>query len=211
MENPILIFGAKGLAYNALEIFRSNNVLVYGFLDDDTKLHNTEIDELTVLGSTDDEGFTKLIGKKCDAFVAIENTKIKKSLVDFLIEVRKVMPVNAIHQRAYVSKFSTIGHGNLISAGANVQANVNMGSHNHILSNAVIDHHVTIGNFVHIGAGANIGSDVTIEDEAFIGAGVTIISGVTIGKGASVGAGSVVMSHVKPKTKVFGVPAVEVK
>ena len=34
MENPVLIFGAGDLGMQALDIFRRNNVLVYGFLDD---------------------------------------------------------------------------------------------------------------------------------------------------------------------------------
>lgn len=211
MENPIIIFGAKGIGLAALEIFQSNNVLVYGFLDDDAKIHGTEINLISVLGSTDDEGFTKLIGKKCDAFVAIENQKAKESITNFLIETRSVMPVNGIHAKAYVSKLAEIGHGNLVSAGSSIQANVKMGSHNVVNTNAVIDYDCQIGDFVQIGAGTVINPDVVIEDGAFIGSGVTIIAGVTIGKGARVGAGSVVMASVKARQTVFGVPAVEVK
>ncbi len=211
MENPIIIFGAKGIGLAALEVFQSNNVLVYGFLDDDAKLHGQEINLISVLGSTDDEGFTKLIGKKCDAFIAIENQKQKESLTEFLLETRKVMPVNGIHPKAYVSKLAQIGHGNLINAGSSMQANVKLGSHNVVNTNAVIDYDCQIGDFVQIGAGTVINSGVTIEDGAFIGSGVTIISGVTIGKGARVGAGSVVMASVKARQTVFGVPALEIK
>ncbi len=211
MENPIIIFGAKGIGLAVLEIFQSNNVLVYGFLDDDTKLHGQEINLISVLGGTEDEGYTKLIGKKCDAFVAIENQKAKESITDFLLETRKVMPVNAIHAKAYISKLSEIGHGNLVNVGASIQANVKLGSHCIVNTNAVIDFDCQIGDFVQIGAGTVINSGVTIEDGAFIGSGVTVISGVTIGKGARIGAGSVVMAPVKARQTVFGVPAAEVK
>lgn len=211
MENPLIIFGAKGLGIAALEIFQSNNVLVYGFLDDDTKLHNQEIGGISILGSTDDEGFTKLIGKKCDAFIATDNAKLRKQISEFLIETRKVMPVNGIHSKAYISKFATIGHGNMVAAGASIQANVKIGSHCIINTNAVLDFDVVLEDLVQIGAGSVINSGVVIEEGAFIGSGVTIISGVTIGKGASVGAGSVVMSSVKARQRVFGVPAVEIK
>ena len=70
MENPVIIFGAGYLGRMAKEIFESNEVVVYGFLDDNKKLHSTEVDTAVVMGSTDDDGFLKLIGRKCEAFVA---------------------------------------------------------------------------------------------------------------------------------------------
>ena len=39
MENPVLIFGAGDLGMQALDIFRRNNVLVYGFLDDHAEFY----------------------------------------------------------------------------------------------------------------------------------------------------------------------------
>ena len=62
----------------AKEIFEHNQVVVYGFLDDDKKKHQTEVDDVNVLGSMDDEDFLKLIGKKCEAFVAVDETKLRK-------------------------------------------------------------------------------------------------------------------------------------
>ena len=61
MDNPVIIFGAGGLGRAALEIFQSNEIVVYGFLDDNKDLHNTEIDTVPVLGRTEDDGFLKLI------------------------------------------------------------------------------------------------------------------------------------------------------
>lgn len=78
MENPILIFGAGNLGKIVLDIFNQNNVLVFGFLDDDKTLHGKEIGEIVVLGDTDDDGFLKIIGQKTEAFVALENTKERK-------------------------------------------------------------------------------------------------------------------------------------
>ncbi len=96
MENPVIIFGANYLARQAKEILERNGNVVYCFLDDNKKLHNTTIDDITVLGSTDDDGFLKLIGKKCEAFVAVDENKLRKSLVSMLQEVRHVQPVNVL-------------------------------------------------------------------------------------------------------------------
>lgn len=210
MENPLIIFGAKGLAKSALEIFRSHQVTVYGFLDDDSALHQQSIDEIPILGSTDDEGFLKLIGRKCEAFVALEERKIRQKIVEMLIERRKVMPVNAIHAKAYLATSASIGHGNMIDAQALLNSHVQMGSHCLVQAGALIDYESHIEDFVHIGLGARIGSQVHIEEGAFIGAGATIVSGLRIGKNARIGAGSVVIQSVDKNSTVFGVPAQKV-
>lgn len=211
MENPIIIFGAKSLGITALEIFQQNQALVYCFLDDDAALHGEVIGNISVYGATDNEGFTKLIGKKCDAFVALDNLKLKQNIISFLLETRNVMPVNAIHPKSYVSENASLGHGNLICAGATLSAISQLGSHCIMGVNSVIDSNSVIGDFVQIGSNSVISSDVAIADGAFIGAGVTIISGIKIGKNARIGAGSVVMADVKASQTVFGVPAVEIK
>jgi sugar O-acyltransferase (sialic acid O-acetyltransferase NeuD family) len=211
MENPVIIFGANALGRAAKDIFENNQVVVYGFLDDNKKLHKTEIDEVVVLGETDDDGFLKLIGKKCEAFIAVDDNKLRKSLVAMLKEDRHVQPVNAIHSKAFVSSKSEIGHGNFIDFGSYLAPASKMGSYCLIHANAAIGVECKLGDFVQIGTGSNINASVEIGDEVFIGSGVTIISGITIGKGARIGAGSVVIAPVKAGETVFGNPAQKVK
>ncbi|MBN7814861.1 acetyltransferase [Algoriphagus pacificus] len=211
MEKPVIILGAKGIAHPALEIFNSNQVIVYGFLDEDESIHGTEINTVSVLGNPEDDGFLKLIGKKTEAFVAVDDTKYRKFLVELLNERRKVQPINAIHQTAYISTDAIIGHGNFINAGVMIGAAAEIGQHCIFHSGAIIDHKAKIGDFAQIGAGSVINSEVIIEEGAFIGSGVTIVSGVTIGKNARVGAGSVVISSVGNNETVFGNPAAKIK
>jgi sugar O-acyltransferase (sialic acid O-acetyltransferase NeuD family) len=207
MENPILIFGAGNLGKIVLDIFNRNNVLVFGFLDDDKALHSTEIGEVVVLGDTDDDGFLKIIGQKTEAFVALENTKERKKVVEMLINRRKVMPVNAIHNTAVISETATIGHGNLVAARVVVNTLATIGNHCVVHASAIIDINAKVADYVQIGAGAIINSEVEIEEGAFIGSGAVIISGIKIGKNARVGAGSVVIENVADGTTVFGNPA----
>jgi sugar O-acyltransferase (sialic acid O-acetyltransferase NeuD family) len=210
MENPVMILGANTIGRAAKEIFENNGNVVYGFLDDDKKLHQTELDNVVVLGSTDDDGFLKLIGKKCEAFIASDDIKLKKALTEMLNEVRHMQPVNAIHTDGSLGNHVELGHGNLIDQGARIGAGAKLGSHCIIYPNAVIGVAAELGDYVQIGAGSIIGNGVKIEDEAFIGAGVTIVTGVSIGKGARVGAGSVVIGQVKNNETVFGNPAQKV-
>ncbi len=211
MENPVIIFGANYLGRIAKEIFESNDIVVYGFLDDDKKLHNIAIDEVMVLGATDDDGFLKLIGKKCEAFVAVDDNKLRKSIVQMIREVRHLQPVNATHRQAILSPRANIGHGNFFDIGFTSGPGSVIGSHCLLHAKSHVGAESILGDFVQVGAGTIINPNVTIEDEVFIGSGSIIISGITIGKGARIGAGSVVIGPVKANETVFGNPAQKVK
>jgi sugar O-acyltransferase (sialic acid O-acetyltransferase NeuD family) len=211
MQNPVIILGANYFGRAAKEIFDSNEVVVYGFLDDDKKLHKKEIDGVTILGSTDDDGFLKLIGKKCEAFVATDDNKLRKNLVKMLQEVRHIQPVNAIHHQSVISRSAEIGHGNFIDIGVNVAPGAKVGNHCLLHAKATIGVEAQIGDFVQIGSGSLINPGVVVEDEVFIGSGAIIVSGVTIGKGARIGAGSVVVGPVGNNETVFGNPAQKIK
>jgi sugar O-acyltransferase (sialic acid O-acetyltransferase NeuD family) len=211
MKNPVLIFGANYLGRMANEIFKQNGVEVYGFLDDDKKLHRTLLDEITVLGSTDDDGFLKLIGKKCEAFVAVDDNRLRKTLTKKLNEVRHMQPVNAVHSSVLLSSLSSVGHGNFIYAGVILSPGVSIGSHCIIHAGSTLGVNVAIGDYVQVGAGTHISSEVVIGEDTFVGSGVTVVSGVKIGKGARIGAGSVVIANVEDGETVFGNPAQVVK
>jgi sugar O-acyltransferase (sialic acid O-acetyltransferase NeuD family) len=206
MENPVLIFGAGNLGVTALDLFQRNNVVVYGLLDDNKELHGKEFSDVSVLGDTDDDGFLKLIGQKCEAFVAISDGRVRKRLVKMLNDRRKVQPVNAIHDTAVVSVMATLGHGNLIAARAVVNPFAEIGQHCIIQSGAVIESQAKLGDFVQIGTGSLVNSGVTIGEGAFIGTGAIIVAGITIGKNARIGAGSVVVENVDANATVFGNP-----
>ncbi|WP_026629309.1 acetyltransferase [Dyadobacter alkalitolerans] len=207
MENPVLIFGAGDLGVQALDIFKRNNVLVYGLLDDHKELHGKEFGDVSVLGNTDDSGFLSILGSKCEAFVAIGERSVRERLVETLTEEYKTMPINAIHDSALISEMATIGHGNLIGARVTVGAKSKIGQHCLIQTAAVVDTWVQVGDYVTIGAGAIINDRVKIGDGVFIGSGAIIVAGIEIGKNARIGAGSVVVENVPAKATYFGNPA----
>jgi sugar O-acyltransferase (sialic acid O-acetyltransferase NeuD family) len=207
MLNPVIIFGAKGIANAALEIFRSNGVEVYCFLDNEEALHGSEIGNVSVLGAMDDDGYLKLIGKKTDAFVAVDDPKTRAGITEMLKDRRKVMPVNAIHNSVIMPVDFHIGHGNFLNAGVVCGFGVKLGNHCIINSGVVVDYSTRIGDHVQIGAGSRIGSGVEIAEKVLIGTGAVILPGLKIGKGAQIAPGSVVMTSVKAGDTVFGNPA----
>jgi sugar O-acyltransferase (sialic acid O-acetyltransferase NeuD family) len=210
MENPVIILGANTLGRAVKEIFEQNGNAVYCFLDDNKKLHQTEIDTVSVLGSTDDDGFLKLIGKKCEAFVAADDTKVRKNLVAMLNDVRHVQPVNAVHQSSVIASSVEMGHGNFIDQSVNIGVGASLGNHGIFHVGCIVAAEVKIGDYVQVGAGSIINAGTEVENEVFIGAGAVIVGGITIGKGARIGAGSVVIAPVKAGETVFGNPAQKV-
>lgn len=207
MDNPVMIFGAGTLGLTALDLFQRNNVVVYGLLDDNKELHGREFGEVSVLGETDDDGFLKLIGHKCEAFIAISDGRVRKRLVKMLNERRKVQPVNAIHDTAILSRLATLGHGNLIASGVMINPFAEIGHHCILQSGVIVDTKAKLGDYVQIGTGSVINSAVTIEDGTFVGSGATLVAGITIGKNARIGVGSVVVENVDAGATVFGNPA----
>ncbi len=211
MVNPVIIFGANYLGRIAKEIFESNDIVIYGFLDDDKKLHAKEIDDAVILGSTDDEGFLKLIGKKCEAFVAVDDNRLRKNIVEMLQQVRHIQPVNATHKQAQLSPKAEIGHGNFFDVGFTSGPGSTIGNHCLLHAKSHVGAESVVGDFVQIGAGTIINPNVTIEAEVFIGSGSVVVSGVVIGKGARIGAGSIVVASVAAGETVFGNPAQKIK
>jgi sugar O-acyltransferase (sialic acid O-acetyltransferase NeuD family) len=210
MAKPVIIINANGIGKAAQEIFAGNNVVIYGFLDDNKALHGTEIADVSVLGATNDPSYIGLIGKDCDVFVASDDTRWKTDMIKSLQKSKKAIPINAIHKIAHIASSAVLHHGSFINQNVQVGAHAVIGNHCNIQSGAIIDFAARLGDYVQIGAGSVVNSEVSIGNGAFIGSGATIVSGVTIGDGARIGAGSVVITDVAENETVFGNPATPV-
>jgi sugar O-acyltransferase (sialic acid O-acetyltransferase NeuD family) len=206
-KRPIIIVGAKTIGKMAYDIFTENEVVVYGFIDDDVE-EGTEIDLVTVLGKLDDDAYFDLIGKDCEVFIASDETTFKENLVQEIKERKGTMPINAIHKSSSISSSSFLGYGNLIAKGACIGAFAKIGDHCLVHATALVDAEAVIGDYVQIGAGAIVNAKAQVADRVFIGSGATIVSGVKIG--AKIGAGSVVIANVPEGKTFFGNPAKEV-
>ena len=210
MENPVIIFGASELGQAAVEIFESNGIMVYGYLDDNKELHGTKLGELSVLGKMDDQAYLKLIGKKCEGFIAVDDRDLRSGLVKLMKEKRKMMPVNAIHSNTELSPSAHIGHGEFINSGVVIGANAKIGDHCLIHTNSTLDYSAEIGDLVQVGAGSTVGAGAKIGNNVFIGSGVTIVPSIEVADNARIGAGSIVIANVGAGETVFGNPAAKV-
>ena len=126
---PVIIIGVNPFGLEAAHIFQKNDVVIYGFLDDDPKKKDTSIGEIPVLGTADDESYFKLIGKNCGVFVALENPTERKKMIELILEEREVKPVNAIHPSANIADVKSLAYGVFIGSGAQILPETKLGDH----------------------------------------------------------------------------------
>ena len=205
-DKAIIILSSGPSGRVASEIFEDNGQVTLGFLET-KETDSMEVDDKPILGQADDDGQLKLIGLKCDAFVGIDDGEQRKAYTSLLAKKRKVVPKNAFHASAIISRYAQFGHGNLVQAGCIIQAGVEIDSGVFIHPHAVVEAGVKIGSYATIHSSAVLGSEVTIGEGAIIGAGAVIVSNTVVGAKAYVAPGSLVLATVEPKTKVHGNPA----
>lgn len=77
-------------------------------------------------------------------------------------------------------------------------------------ANVLIGHNCYIGKNCELTAGTNIGGYVTIGSSTIVRTGVLIRNGLQIGGNSHLGIGSVIVRKVKPNSRMFGNPAVDI-
>jgi sugar O-acyltransferase (sialic acid O-acetyltransferase NeuD family) len=131
-----------------------------------------------------------------------ERCRIARSLTS-----RGLMPITALHERAWIADSATVGAGSHVLAMAAVCVQARLGEQCIINTNASIDHECVLGDGVHVMPGATIAGCVTVGNYATIGSNATILPRLRIGEEAVVGAGAVVVADVPPRIRIAGVPA----
>ncbi|MDA8229330.1 MAG: hypothetical protein M0T74_16815 [Desulfitobacterium hafniense] len=122
----------------------------------------------------------------------------------------KLKAVNIIHPAAIVSRFVTIGRGNLLEAYTKIANGVIIGSHCIVNSFTSVNHDQIIGNNVLLAgnvsmAGKSIGDNTLIADGASIG------FKKSVGRCCIVGDGAVVTKDIPDYSIVYGNPARKVR
>lgn len=138
--------------------------------------------------------------------VAIGNNNIRQSKLRQLKDAGAKI-TSLIHPSATVSRYSTIGPGSVVVAGAVINPFCTIGSGAIINTCSSVGHDCTLGDMVHICPGAKLAGGTTVGDRAWVGIGSSVRQLISIGSDAVVGAGSVVVKDILENTTVMGVPA----
>jgi sugar O-acyltransferase (sialic acid O-acetyltransferase NeuD family) len=196
----MLIYGASGHSKEIIDCLFSNSTFELELFDDD--LSKKELLEFKVIGKykSDYKPSESLI-------IGIGDNKIRK-------KVSKIINHSfskAIDKNTVVSKYSSIGNGTVVFAGAIIQPSCVIGQHCIINTNAGISHDCIIGDFVHIGPNVALCGGVSVGEGTLIGVGSNVIPGIKIGKWAVIGAGTVVTKDVPDYALVVGNPGKIIK
>lgn len=138
--------------------------------------------------------------------VAIGNNKVRQQKLQQVYSAGAKI-ITLIHPSATVSRYTQIGLGSVIVAGAVVNPDCVIGPGAIINTCSSVGHDCTLGDAVHICPGARLAGGSDIADRAWIGVGSSVRQLITVGADAVVGAGSVVVKNVLANTVVVGNPA----
>lgn len=140
--------------------------------------------------------------------LSMGDNRIRAEVFDKIKSLGGHFPV-LVHPTAYVSKFSRLDEGSIVTIGAIITADCHIGKNTVISDNCVIEHNTNIGNHCYIAFHAGIGAYIDIDDFVFVGTGATLISGKVknVRQGALIGAGAVVTKSIEKDVVVTGNPA----
>lgn len=202
--NSLLILGAGGhgkvIADTASLMDLWDDI---AFLDDRIDLKS--VLSFPVIGRFTDAN--QLKGKFKYAFAAIGNNTARLELLNSLLGAGFELPV-IIHPKSTVSRFSRIGAGSVVMAGAVINANTFIGKGCILNTCCSIDHDCVLEDGVHISPDAHTGGTVKIGRCSWVCIGSSIINNINIGRNSVIAAGAAVLSNVPDNVMVAGVPAI---
>lgn len=193
----MFLFGASGHCKVIIDMFDYDSI---DFIIDD----NPSVDSIFDIPVFRTENKT-VVNNTC--IIAIGDNSTRKKIANRL----QVKFESKTHSRSIISRYSKIGSGTVVFAGAILNSNSIIGKHCIINTAAVVEHDCVLDDFVHISPNASLAGNVTVGEGSHIGIGATIIQGIKIGKWVTVGAGAVVINDIADYAVVAGIPARVIK
>ena len=202
MTTPVFIFGAGPQGRVVLDILRSSNAVVAGFLDDRATSSDREVSGLRILNAGD-----WLASDRPGAVVvAIGHNRVRMDVGNRIVAAGRHLHT-AIHRSVVIGGDVEIGAGSVCMMGAAVATGCRLGVNVVVNSGVTLDHDSIVEDGAYLAPGVHTAGAVRIGARAFIGAGAILGPSVTIAHDAIVGAGSVVLNDIPANALAFGAPA----
>lgn len=171
---------------------------------DDAWPEKTENGPWQVIGDT--QNLLNSLNSYNGIIVAIGNNKIRQQKLQQLNSAGAKI-ITLIHPSATISKYTQIGPGSVVVAGAVINPDCIIGSGAIINTCSSVGHDCNLGEAVHICPGARLAGGTEVDDRAWVGVGSSVRQLTKVGADAIVGAGSVVVKNVNAGAVVIGNPA----
>lgn len=175
------------------------------FLDDKKKIGSYVLD-FKIENKVDYEYIKKINTKENFFFVAIGDCKIRKEILNNLLNLN-INIATLIHPFSSISSYSKIGFGTVICAGAVLGPDSNVGIGSILNHSSTVDHDCIVGDYTHISPHSSLSGDVNFGELSFLGTGARVIGGKKVGKNCKIGAGAVVISDIPDNETAKGIPA----
>jgi sugar O-acyltransferase (sialic acid O-acetyltransferase NeuD family) len=137
---------------------------------------------------------------------AIGEPRIRRKVLDLISPRFKIFP-NLIHPSAQVSKFASVGKGNVISQNVVVQPEALVGDFNVIKAGVAVGSYSKITEYCTMGTNSITQCRATLLPGSSMGGGALVIEDVTLGERSHVGPNSLLTRDLDADTTVLGVPA----
>ena len=196
LDRPFVVLGAGGHAGVVIDLLKALGCSVLGVSDCAASASGSGPLGVDVLG--DDQEVMEM--NPSDIYLAMGVGSVgrdcsRTALYQKFVKKKFVFPP-LLHPSSIVSRYSEIGNGSQVMAGAVVQTSVCVGVNCIINTHASVDHDCHIGNGVHIAPGVVLSGGVCVGNDVHVGTGARIIQSINIAHGAVVGAGVIVLKDV---------------
>ncbi|RPI17198.1 MAG: hypothetical protein EHM58_10075 [Ignavibacteriae bacterium] len=212
-NTPILIIGARfdGHAGVVEGIISSSTCFsVFGYIDDNTSMHEKTFKGKKVLGGGNILEEIYRQGSVKHAIVAFGDNDLREKFIIKLSGIGYEIP-NIIHKSVIIAGDSVIGKGCVLAPGSVIMNGCKIGDGVTINTGTTIDHNCILEGYDNISPGSHLSGRVHIEKYVFTGTGTIIIPDIRVGHHSILAAGCVVIRDVPPFDKVAGVPAKSIK
>lgn len=145
-----------------------------------------------------------------DLFLCAVGEPFVKQRICALLEAKGARFATLIHPTAVIGHEVHIGSGSIIGPLTQLSCDIQIGKHVVFGTNSNTAHDTIIGDYGQVCGSCEINGSAVLEEGVFLGSHATVLPRARVGAWAKVGAGSVVLRRVKPRTTVFGNPAVEI-
>jgi sugar O-acyltransferase (sialic acid O-acetyltransferase NeuD family) len=209
----VVILGAGGFARETYWVFLEDNAEkkkwnVIGFVDDNPKLHGTELCDIPVLGGFD--WLEQNAGNRFQVICGVGNPRLRKAIAaraaalgfDFC---------TVVHPDVRMSRWVELGAGTIVTAGSILTTQIKIGPHTIVNLDSTIGHDTIVGAYCNINPGCHISGCVKFGDGVDFGTGAVIVHGKSVGDWSVIGAGAVVADDIPSHVTAVGVPCRVIK
>ncbi|HVZ42099.1 MAG TPA: biotin/lipoyl-containing protein [Candidatus Kapabacteria bacterium] len=199
----VLVIGAGYGAMQVIDILLNYpDVRVAGCVDDDAKLHGTEIFGAPVIGPIGElETYWKERRFDCAIIAISTNIGLRVRFFNRCAELGIPM-INAIDPTVRVNRGAVIGTGNIICSQCHIGVAARIGDNNFISAHNSIDHHNVWGSHITTGPNCATSGAVTVGSEVKFGTGVFVQPNLSIGAGSIIASGAIIIRSIPERHAV---------